>query len=76
MKKITLIIVVLVMLLSLAGCVESYPQTSGVTQATTNRVNLGNGISRFVDNEAGVVCWLASYGISCLPIADTLLHLK
>jgi hypothetical protein len=33
------------------------------------------GISRFVDDEAGVVCWvyleLNAGGISCLPISDT-----
>ena len=38
-------------------------------------VNLGYNISRYVDAEAGVVCWVynASYsgGLACLPIADT-----
>jgi len=38
-------------------------------------VNLGYNISRYVDAEAGVVCWVynASYsgGLACLPISDT-----
>lgn len=38
-------------------------------------VNSGHNISRYVDAEAGVVCWVynpgQAGGISCLPIAET-----
>ena len=30
-----------------------------------------NPVWRFVDEEAGVVCWAINHGLSCLPAADT-----
>jgi hypothetical protein len=34
--------------------------------------NMDNGVWRYVDKEAGVVCWgRYSYGISCLPLSQT-----
>ena len=41
------------------------------------RIAVGSDITRFIDEEAGVVCWIyTGYnkgGISCLPIKDTAL---
>jgi hypothetical protein len=71
MKKITSIIIIFVLLFVLVSC-TTMPSSS----ARSNNKDLGNGLSRFVDKEAGVVCWMATYGLSCLPIKDTLLPLK
>jgi|WetSurSiteA1Bulk_404760.scaffolds.fasta_scaffold00214_19 hypothetical protein len=75
MIKISSIIIVLILLLLLANCATPIsPET------VSDYRNLGNGISRFIDVEAGVVCWTSQvylgYSISCLPIKDTLLSLK
>ena len=86
MKRITLIVLILVLLSVLVGCVErNEPEIS--TKPTTPVVlvtELGNSgatdyrVSRFIDKEAGVVCWISKvsygYAISCLPLKDTLLH--
>ena len=46
-----------------------------VIESRSPSVNLGYGISRYQDAEAGVICWVYAAGhaggISCLPIADT-----
>ena len=46
-----------------------------VIESRSPSVNLGYAISRYVDEEAGVVCWVygvtSGGGLSCLPIADT-----
>ena len=74
MKKITLIVIVLVLLSILVGCETTQIEPKTITQYETW---LGD-VSRFVDKEAGVVCWLSAvyggYAISCLPIKDTMLH--
>lgn len=31
----------------------------------------GYNITRFVDTEASVVCYMFHYGLSCLPLSDT-----
>jgi len=50
--------------------------TTGCEPARTNDdityLDEAPGIRRFIDKEAGVVCWLyQGYGISCLPISVT-----
>lgn len=46
--------------------------------STTNQIKppLPYGIKRFVDTEAGVVCWAYAYnggaGLSCIPLNHTL----
>ena len=46
-----------------------------VIESRSPSMNPGYGISRYVDQEAGVVCWVwaggHAGGLSCLPIADT-----
>jgi len=37
--------------------------------------NMPMGVTRFVDDEAGVVCWKYNRGLSCLPIGDTTLRI-
>lgn len=57
------IIMIVLMSLMLSGCMPEpgFPDT---------KVVYG---SRFIDEEAGVVCYIYS-GISCLPISETLLE--
>jgi hypothetical protein len=63
----------------LAGCANPVVQgTPGtVSQVTTGGMST---VSRYVDTEAGVVCWLLKTGyaggISCLPIDETRLELQ
>jgi hypothetical protein len=70
MRKITLIISVLILLAVLVGCVEPID-----VETVSDYKKLDNGISRFIDTEAGVVCWTShvysGYSISCLPIGQT-----
>ena len=56
-----------------------------VSQATGNvarieGVTIGGGLSRFVDAEAGVACWIYLKGVgatmSCLPLGETTLGAK
>lgn len=58
----------LAVLLLLAGC--GSPPGSSVDGKSLGRIQ-GAGISRFIDDEAGVVCWVYYYGISCLSISQT-----
>jgi hypothetical protein len=47
------------------------------TPLNNNKEVVGDRITRWTDEEAGVVCWIynAGYagGISCLPISETLI---
>lgn len=62
----------IIALLALAGCGQ--PQPPQVVEAR-ERARIESDITRHIDEEAGVVCWVYSYGyqggISCLPIEDT-----
>lgn len=64
--KISLILLVLV----LVGCAPR--QTIYADMVDDIPTNFPNGVSRFVDKEAGVVCWVYeddySGGISCIPL--------
>lgn len=83
MKKITLIVLVLLLLSILVGCLVPEPIAS---ETVTHKLIInyrnsgisGTGVYRFIDKDAGVVCWISgigyAYSISCLPIKDTLLH--
>lgn len=35
--------------------------------------DIGNGVARFIDDEAGVVCWMfySKGTLSCLPLSET-----
>lgn len=54
--------------LAVAGCGE--PATAPAANAPYRWANLGCCLSRVVDEDAAVVCWVRSRGISCLPCAD------
>lgn len=62
------ILAVLLLLILLAGCAP--------TEAYTMQTMGYYGVQRFVDEEAGVVCWvtLNRYGLSCLPLSETALE--
>jgi len=56
------------------------PQTP-VNETSINTSDYGWHIYRYIDQEAGVVCWIEwmnnySRSISCLPLKDTLLGKK
>lgn len=42
--------------------------------ATTETSGLPSYVHRYVDEEAGVVCWVYMDGIDCLPIEQTRLE--
>lgn len=43
----------------------------GYALATGEDNGLPSGVTRFVDQEAGVVCWVYSDQMSCLPVEET-----
>jgi uncharacterized lipoprotein NlpE involved in copper resistance len=74
MTRSKLIVGLIAATLTLVGCV-------GVNQPPEEgeRTTIYNGwiaVSRIVDTEAGIVCWVSSgsgTGIDCMPIAETTL---
>ena len=64
MRKAIAIVLCLVLLV---GC----RQVSGGIEVASH---YNSRVVRFTDEEAGVVCWLYYYGISCLPINQTRLE--
>ena len=62
------LVVLVVMILILTSCVPE-----GVTVEQPDIIK--SNVTRFIDEEAGVVCWeydgYRSGGISCLPIDET-----
>ena len=88
MKRTTLAVIAVVLLAGLAGCIgggDSGPEPSENTDASTQGEIVyenppeGDGVIRFVDSEAGVVCYVFARGdgydgqggLSCVPIEDT-----
>ena len=66
MKRLTfLILVILTIGLIVAACAA--PPEAGSVKVT----NISGYVTRYVDKEAGVACWVVSQGISCLPISQT-----
>ncbi|RMD67344.1 hypothetical protein D6833_00340 [Candidatus Parcubacteria bacterium] len=69
---------------SLAGLVLVMVIVVVVFVVLTHIFVLGSGagvtptpaVDRFVDDEAGVVCWYVRDGVSCLPIGSTNLGLE
>ena len=65
MKKLVLLVVCLVVILCLSGC------------GSPSGDYTGNSVERYIDKEAGVVCWVytAPYrgGLDCMPLNETLL---
>jgi hypothetical protein len=80
MRRSLIAFVCLVGCFLLAGCGND--SVVAGTPATVSKVNTGglSTVSRYVDAEAGVVCWLLKTGyaggISCLPIDETRLELQ
>lgn len=65
-RNLVLLAAVLVVMMKCAPVYED--------QIETSQINPYTNIERYVDEEAGVVCWLyAGYqgGLSCLPIDQT-----
>ncbi len=70
MKWLTVLVVVILVLVACA------PQP--IIDGTTKLVGSKTTVSRYIDEPAGIVCWIFSGydgkgGISCLPIDQTLL---
>jgi len=75
-KIVTATFIVLFVLLAVVlltvSCAPNYDANS-----TSDEIdgNAGVGVVRYIDYEAGVVCWIFRFGesVSCMPISDTLL---
>lgn len=92
MKAIELLAVAMVAVFILGGLIlanaaKAEPETArkeaGLRPVSLGQVGGGGivvDILRFVDEEAGVVCWIAKAlskaGLSCVPLGDTLLDGK
>lgn len=84
MKKIILIVLILVLASIISSCVPAYISEAKTTTTPEIIINgyeimeMNSGVSRFIDKEAGVVCWMSrvsyGYSISCLPLDATLLE--
>lgn len=75
-KQIALVIVMALLMVACAAP-ESYtvvkPDAMGSKKLAVEGIG---GVHRFVDSEAGVVCWIyPGYGLACLPISETRLIL-
>lgn len=76
MKKFVLLVLVLSVLIS--ACAPD-PYQLELQDTSKPYIIVNNNVVRIVDEQAGVVCWIYSHqkyhegGISCLPLADTLL---
>ncbi len=64
----------LILALLVVGC--GAPRTDG-DLPVRGYIRIGNGVYRFIDDEAGVVCWIFKgsqrAGLSCLPLGHTIL---
>ena len=70
-----IVVTVVLLLMAVASCGSSGgPDTWDMQQVGSNNSG-GTMISRSIDREAGVVCWVYSNGyqdgISCLPLSET-----
>jgi hypothetical protein len=63
-----IIMAVIMVAFSIVGATQCSP--TDVPPATPG-THLGYGITRYIDREAGVVCWLYDHSIACLPLAAT-----
>jgi len=63
----------IVMIVLLVGCAQ--PGIAEGIRAETLTSELGFGVTRIIDEEAGVVCYIYARGyaggISCLPLSET-----
>jgi len=83
MKRFLLLLVVVTILLIGCAPVASMPTDDSVSAQEIPAGNGGlggNNVFRYIDEEAGVVCWIYSDGyrggISCLPLVETNLYFK
>lgn len=70
MKKLFISILVII---SLSGCISVKPieNTDNKNKTLEYSSFTGFTIGRFIDREAGVVCYTGIESISCLPISET-----
>jgi hypothetical protein len=77
MKKIALVLVLAFLLVGCSGSIgleEINPQFDFLDGRRTYLKDDGGTFAfRFVDQEAGVACWVVGGGLSCLPLSETLL---
>ena len=70
MKKLLVIILLGILLVSCAVT----PEQSNISGAD---LNWDYGVTRYIDSEAGVVCWIFTgyqkAGMDCMPLSDTTL---
>ena len=82
--KIVILLVLAGLVSSLSACIMNLPEGGEESIAPTGGVSIHVGsvnVVRFVDEEAGVVCWMfschigyaGSGGITCLPVDETTL---
>ena len=64
----------LVILTLITSCSPAMPEQIGLQKIETTE-GLPSGVSRFIDREAGVVCWMVYRdGTTCLPLEETFLR--
>ena len=79
MKKLIplILLVAIVLAVFAAGCQSPVEHQNSDSPGT--QLMPGQSVTRYTDNDAGVVCWIYDYfgkssgGIACMPIKDTLL---
>lgn len=67
MKKVLIYIMIVFVLVGCVGASPEYPDGAYGEDCDL----IFSGVCRIVDKDAGVVCYNATYGISCLPLSQT-----
>lgn len=61
--------------LALSGCggiePDAQPQEQTYENMNLQHTRYSSSLARFIDTEAGIVCYTWSRGIDCLPISET-----
>ena len=72
MKNRIMLGMLLLVLVLLAACAVPRLQSQEDADSARRIETSDSSVDRWVDREAGVVCWIyLFYGISCLPIEQT-----
>ena len=80
MNKVLILLALVILLTGCAPAVYVAPDSIPLTELPVGNASFNNSVFRFIDKEAGVICWIYSDGyrggISCLPLSDTFLYVS